>query len=217
MINVVLIDFDDTLCLTEEGCFYMENAIAEEMGHQPMTRDVHKKTWGQPLQEAIIKRVPNIDAKQFMELIEKRLPEYIEKSMLDVVPEENLEILRKLKKSGKKLAIVTSRSLIEVKHLLHENHPLTNLLDAFYHKDNLEYVKPDPRVFEKVFRDFSATPSECIYIGDSVSDAKAAKGAGMHFIAVMESGLRTKEDFAKEHVDFYADKFTDILPYILSH
>lgn len=217
MIKVVLLDFDDTLCLTEEGCFYMENAIVEEMGQKPMTRDIHRKTWGQPLQEAITKRVPGIDAKQFMELIGKRLPEYIKKGMLDVVPEKNLEVLTKLKENGKKLAIVTSRSLIEVTHLLHENHPLTNLLDAFYHRDNLEYLKPDPRVFEKVMRDFSVNPEECVYIGDSVSDAKAAKGAGMHFIAVMESGLRTKEDFAKEHVDFYAEKFTDVLPYILSH
>lgn len=217
MIKVVLLDFDDTLCLTEEACFLLENAIGEEMGFRPMSRDVHKKTWGKPLQDIIPIRIPGIDAKQFMTLMEKRLPEYIEKGMLDIVPGKNLETLSKLKENGKQLAIVTSRSLVEVTHLLHENHPLTNLLDAFYHRDNLEYLKPDPRVFEKVLSDFSANPGECIYIGDSVSDAKAAKGAGMHFIAVMESGLRTDKDFTKEHVDFFAEKFTDILPYILSH
>lgn len=217
MIKVVLLDFDDTLCLTEESCFQMENDVAQEMGFPPMTREMHKITWGKPLQDIIATRIPGINSREFMKHMEKTLPEYIENEKLDVIPEDNLKILDQLRNSGKKLAILTSRSLQEVQHLLHENHPLAKHIDAFYHRDNLEYLKPDPRVFNNALYQFDIMPEEAVYVGDSVSDAIAAKEAGMHFIAVLESGLRTKEDFEGKAVDFYAEKFTDILPYILSH
>lgn len=216
MIKVVLLDFDDTLCLTEKDCFLMENAIAKDMGFSPMTRQIHQQTWGKPLQDIITTRIPGINPQRFMQQIEEKMPEYIKEGKLDSVSKEILDVLHSLKKAEKQLAIVTSRSLVEVKHLLHETHPLTNLLDAFYHRDNLEYLKPDPRVFDKVIRDFSVQPQDCVYVGDSVSDAKAANGANIHFIGVMESGIREKSDFSDNTVDFFANKFTDILPYILS-
>jgi phosphoglycolate phosphatase-like HAD superfamily hydrolase len=55
---------------------------------------------------------------------------------------------------------------------------------------------------------------ECVYVGDAVTDAIAANGAGMHFIAVLESGLRQKEDFKKVRVDFFAKKFSDTVSYL---
>lgn len=134
--------------------------------------------------------------------------------MKNAVSEENLATLKALKKQGVKIAILTSRTLPEVKHFMRENHPLHAVLDGFYHRDNLQFLKPDPRVFNKALTDFQVTPQECVYIGDAVSDAVAAKGAGMHFIAVLESGLRKKEDFKNSNVDFFANTFSEILPYI---
>lgn len=217
MIQVVLLDFDDTLCMSEESCFYFENDIARQMGFPAMTREIHKSNWGHPLQEAIKERIPGINAEKFMKLVEQQMPEYIEKEKLDTISDANIKVLDKLKAAGKKLAILTSRSLGEVKHLLHENYPLNGRIDAFYHRDNVEYIKPDPRVFNDALYQFDVLPEKCLYVGDSPSDAVAAKGAGMHFIAVLEAGIRTKKDFVGENVDFYAEKFTDILPYILSH
>lgn len=46
MIKAVIFDFDDTICLTEELCFHLENRIAQEMGYKPMTHEAHKKNWG---------------------------------------------------------------------------------------------------------------------------------------------------------------------------
>ena len=117
---------------------------------------------------------------------------------------------------GKRLAILTSRSLSEMRHLLHESHPINQKIEKIYHQENSEYLKPDPRVFNQVIDYFDVLPSECVYIGDTVSDAAAAKGAGTHFIAVLESGLKRKKDFDGQNVDFFADKFPDILKYVLA-
>ncbi len=215
MIKVVIFDFDDTLCLTEEACFNFENEIAKNMGFPPMTRSVHQKSWGIPLVEAIVERIPGIDVDEFMKRQKKSFSNYMLEGNFDKVSEENLKVLDKLKKAGKKLAILTNRDFSDVRHLLHEKHPLSSKIEAFYHKDNVDYIKPDPRVFNNVLYKFDVTPRDCAYVGDALGDCIAAKGAGMHFIAVLESGIRTRKYFADHEVDFFADKFVDIVDYIL--
>lgn len=215
MIKLVILDFDDTLCLTEEACFHLENNVSMEMGFTPMSREKHKSNWGKPLAAAIVERIPGIDADEFMKRIGKVMEKYAEEGKQDPIAEENLHVLDTLRETGKKIAILTSRSFPEVRHLLHEAHPLSTRVEAFYHKDNSQFYKPDPRAFDQAISHFKILPEETVYVGDSVSDAEAANGAGLHFIAVLESELRTREDFKGQKVDFFAQKFTDILPYIL--
>src|SRR3989344_119340 len=210
MIKVVVLDFDDTLCMTEEVCFYMENDILESMGLLAMSRETHKK-WGMALAAAIAQRAPGVDVEEFMKRIEKLTSKYHATGKFDTISNENLQSLDELKKAGYKLAILTSRSIAEMRHLLHGDHPLSERIERFYHKDNSTFLKPDPRVFDQVFEDFNVTPVECVYVGDTPTDAQAAKGANMHFIALLESGLRTEEDFSEYEVDFFAKKFPDII------
>lgn len=66
MIKLVALDFDDTLAMTEEATFQMENETARRMGYPPMTREAHKKNWGKPLEEAIVERFPGINPEEFM-------------------------------------------------------------------------------------------------------------------------------------------------------
>ena len=215
MIKVVIFDFDDTLCLTEEASFLMENTIAIDMGHQPMKREAHQKNWGKPVKEAIAERILGIDSDEFMQRFEQVMAEFVVRGKLDAISQETIDVLRVLKAHSKQLAVLTSRTLPEVKHLIHENHILTKVLNGFYYKDKLQYSKPDPRVFSTVLSDFGVKPYECVYVGDAIGDAVAAKGAGMHFIAVLESGLRTKKDFAQKKVDLFVDTLRDIVPYII--
>ena len=123
----------------------------------------------------------------------------------------------KLKKAGRRLAILTSRSFSEIRHLLRKSHPLSSRVEKFYYIDNSEYLKPDPRAFGQILKHFKAKPEESIYVGDAVSDAAAARGAGLSFIAILESGLRTKKDFNKVKVDLFVKKFKDIVPFILQN
>lgn len=217
MIKVVAIDFDDTLCLTEESSFHMENYVAQSLGFAPMTRETHRTNWGHPLREAIMERFPGIDINAFMEKNAEVFADFVKRGAVDLITDINFEILDTLKASGMKLAIVTARELLEVEHLLHENHPLQRRIDVFYHKDNSQYPKPDPRVFDQLLRDFQVSPNEVVYIGDTINDAKCAKGAGLHFIALLESGIKTEENFKGIPVDFFAQKFPDILTFINNH
>jgi HAD superfamily hydrolase (TIGR01549 family) len=219
MIKLVLLDFDDTLCLSEESCFHFENEVARTMGFKPMSRDIHKATWGQHLNEAISSRIPGINADEFMKKFDELVPQAIAEKKFDNIPKKNLEVLRKIKEDGKKIAIVTSRTLVEIKKLMESTHPLSELIDAFYYKESVDHMKPDPRVFNKALYEFDVMPIECVYVGDTLKDGFAANNSGMDFIAVLESGLIPRYSFKNVniHVDFFAEKFTDILPYILQN
>lgn len=214
MIKLVVVDFDDTLCMTEEATFHLENQIAVSMGFEPMTRETHLGNWGKNLEHAILERIPGIDSKEFMDNHEIVHREFAEHGKVDNVSDQNLQFLDDVLASGRKLAIVTSRSIKELQHLLEKNHPLNSRIEKFYHKDNSEYLKPDPRVFDKVLKDFDVSPSETIYLGDTIGDGVSAKGAGLHFIAVLESGIRNRDDFKSVPVDFFATTLPEALSYI---
>jgi phosphoglycolate phosphatase len=214
MIKLVIIDFDDTLSLAETVFFKIENYIAKKLGYSPMTRETHRKNWGKPIEEAILERIPGIDPEAFMKIHREIFPKLVLERKVDVVSDNNIETLRKLTNDGKRLAILTNRSSHEVKHLLDKSHHLNKWIEKIYHTDNSKYLKPDPRAFDQIIEDFNVKRHEVIYIGDSIGDAISAKGAGIHFIALLESKLRTKVDFKSVNVDFFAQKFPEILSYI---
>lgn len=214
MIKAVILDFDDTLCLTEAACFALENETLLAMGRKPMSREVHKRTWGKPLFEAMLERSPGIDVGKFREVFAPILKRYTDEGKLDYIDDQNYKALDALSAINKELVILTSRTHTEVEHLMAPDHALAERIETFYYKDNMQYHKPDPRAFRHIEEAHGWKPDECVYVGDSLSDALAAKGAGMHFIACLESGLRTKADFEQQSdapVDAYITHFSDIV------
>lgn len=210
MITTVVIDFDDTLCLTEAACFELENETLTRIGREPMSRDIHIATWGKPLFEAILERSPGVDVEEFKRAYHPIIQEYTESGKLDAIPAQNFVALDTLTEQGYNLMILTSRTLVEVTHLLEPDHGLTSRIKKFYHKDNTQFHKPDPRVFDELLQENDLTPNECVYVGDSLSDAVATKSAGMHFVACLESGLREKQDFNEHNVDEFINTFAEL-------
>lgn len=197
MIKAVILDLDDTTFMTEAACFNLENDVLSAMGRMPMSREVHLQTWGRPLFDAIRDRSPGVDVEEFRRAYEPLINHYVANGMLDVVPPETLAAIDEMRSGlNKAVLALTSREESELRHILVADHPLRLRLEEIYHKDNMQYHKPDPRAFEHIERNHGWRPDECVYVGDSTSDAEAAKGAGLHFVASLESGLRTKDDFA---------------------
>ncbi len=209
-ISTVIFDVDDTLLLTEAACFVMENEVLEMMGRAPMDRAVHLATWGMPLFDALPIRSPGVDLTEYERLYLPVFDRHIEIGLLDVLPDEHLDVLDALLASGRAVMLLTSRSEQEVRHLIAPDHPLSQRLARVYHADNVAELKPSPRVFDALLADSGALPRECVYVGDSPGDAAAATGAGLRFIATMQAGIRTRPDFASFAVDAFVDRFTDV-------
>ncbi len=215
MIKAVILDLDDTIFMTEAACFALENDVLRQMGREPMSRKVHLQTWGRPLFDAIVDRSPGIDVEAFRAAYDPFIKRYVEKGMLDVVSQGTLDAIDMLRSELKKAVLaLTGREESELKHLFVPEHPLGSRLEVIYHKDNMSYHKPDPRAFEHIEAEHGWLPEECVYVGDSVSDAQAAKGAGLHFVASLESGLRQRADFADWPVDAFIMSISELVPVI---
>ena len=207
-----MIDVDDTLCLTEAVSFVMENEALKRMGRPPMSREVHLRTWGQTMLDALAERSPGADPAEFQRLHEQVIAEFVADGRLDTISEANYRALDELLARGKKLMLLTSRAHHEFKHLLAPDHGLAGRITAFYYRDNMAFHKPDPRAFDKLLQDNDLRPGECLYVGDSTGDAQAANQAGLHFIANLESGLRQRADFRGFQVDAFIGTFADVVP-----
>src|SRR5260221_381762 len=124
MIRAAIIDFDDTLCLTEAACFDLENEVLLRMGREPQAREIHIMTWGKPLFEAITVRSPGVDVPTFRNLLLRAHAEWVKIGRIDTIPLQNLEALDALLATGKELFVLTSRTHDEVIHLLEPDHQL---------------------------------------------------------------------------------------------
>jgi phosphoglycolate phosphatase len=210
MIRAVIVDVDDTLCLTEEASFNLENEVLIQMGRPPMPRALHLSTWGAPLLEAMLLRSPGLDVDRFAALFPAMNQRYLAEGKLDVIPPENLAALDHLVRDGRTIMLLTSRAEAEVRHLLEPSHVLAARVTAAYHRNNTRFTKPDPRVFDELLTDTALDPSQCVYVGDSPGDALAAGGAGMNFIACLESGVWPLEQFDQRYVTAAVNSFPDI-------
>jgi HAD superfamily hydrolase (TIGR01662 family) len=167
-------------------------------------------TVGQQLFSAITVRSPGIDVDAFGKIFYPTLAEFISEGKMDIITEDTYRAIDLLRQHGSRVMILTSRCYEECRHLLDSNHKLSSRIDAFYYKEVTAFHKPDKRVFDELLREHSIQPSQCIYVGDSISDAVAAKGAGMYFIASLESGFKSERDFDEVNVDTFIKKFTDL-------
>jgi HAD superfamily hydrolase (TIGR01509 family) len=210
MITTIIVDFDDTLCLTEEAGYYLENEVFSRIGALKMGREVHRRTWGQPLLAAIHERSPGVDVQAFQKTFTLVMSDWVASQRIDAISEANLAALDELVTAGKQVFLLTSRNIDEMRHLLAPDHVLASRVKAMYYKETMSHHKPDPRAFDNLLQEHNLTPDQCVYVGDSPSDAAAAKGKNMHFIASLEAGIRTKDDFDTYPVDNFIDCFADL-------
>ncbi|GIF24022.1 phosphoglycolate phosphatase [Actinoplanes tereljensis] len=211
MTLAVIIDVDDTLCLTEAASFELENEVLAGMGRAPMSRAVHLSTWGEPLLDAMPHRSPGLDLGRFAELFPVLHQRYLVDGRLDVIPPENLDTLDRLVADGHTVLLLTSRTEAEVQHLLAPDHVLAGRVTGAYHQGNTRFRKPDPRVFDELLADTGFRPEQCVYVGDSPGDAVAAGEAGIRFVACLQSGVRRLDEFDPRYVTAAVDTFPEII------
>jgi phosphoglycolate phosphatase len=211
VIRAVIVDVDDTLCLTEAASFDLENEVLARMGRPPMSRAVHLSTWGEVLLDAMPHRSPGLDLARFAELFPVAHQQYLAAGRLDVIPPENLAALDALVAAGRTVLLLTSRAEVEIAHMLAPDHALAGRVTGAYHQGNTRFRKPDPRAFDELLAETGFTPGECVYAGDSPGDAIAAGGAGIRFIACLQSGVRRLDEFDPRYVTASIDVFPELV------
>jgi phosphoglycolate phosphatase len=104
-----------------------------------------------------------------------------------------IDLVRKLRASSYKLAIVSTKLHYRLVNILVANR-LDHHFGAIVGAEDVPAVKPDPRGILVAVEKLGVSPETALYVGDHVVDAEAASRAGVAFVAVL-TGRHRREDF----------------------
>ena len=212
--KLIMIDVDGTLVDSVPDLAYCIDEMMQELDLQKwgeakvrhwvgngIPKLVERALTGE-LEGRPIKEVFNIAYPIFLDLYEDNAAQ---RSYLYDGVREGLDYL---KSQGYQLGCVTNKSE-------QFTHPLLKALGIFndfkiiISGDTLVKRKPDPMPLLYCAEHFNLKPEECLMLGDSVSDVKAARAAGFDIIC-MSYGYNHGNDIADENPDLVIDSMTQL-------
>jgi len=124
-------------------------------------------------------------------------------------------IVENLSSSGLKIGLVTStqRQYLETKMQPLKNAGVDTLFEAIITSDDVEKRKPSPDPLITCAQQLDIKPGNCVYVGDTTTDIKAGKAAGMRTIGVL-TGFDEYETLEKESPDAIVESVRYLLEVI---
>jgi HAD superfamily hydrolase (TIGR01662 family) len=109
------------------------------------------------------------------------------------------DIVENLSSNGLKIGLVTStqRQYLETKMQPLKNAGVDDLFEAIITSDDVKKRKPAPDPLITCAQQLDMKPGNCVYVGDTTTDIKAGKAAGMRTVAVL-TGFDEYEVLEKE-------------------
>ena len=212
--KLIMIDVDGTLVDSVPDLAYCIDEMMQKLGLQKWGEDKVRHWVGNGVPKLVeralsgelegrpIKEVFDIAYPIFLDLYEDNMAE---RSYLYDGVREGLDYL---KSQGYQLGCVTNKSE-------QFTHPLLKVLGIFndfkiiISGDTLAKRKPDPMPLLYCAEHFNLKPEECLMLGDSVSDVKAARAAGFDIIC-MSYGYNHGNDIADENPDLVIDSMSQL-------
>ena len=186
MIKAVIFDMFETLVTLFTGKTYFSEDIAEDLGISlddfrrewhvtEKDRSTGKYTIGEGL--AIARKQLGVYSEDKVKLA----AEHRKQALTDTftaIPEETVNLLRDLRKAGKKTGLITN-TFSDERDFIRESE-LYPLFDAALISYEQGICKPDPELFRRMTELRGVEPGECLYVGDGGSrELFAAREAGM--------------------------------------
>ena len=189
-----LFDFDYTLANAEMGIVKCFKLLMQQEGYFIPPDDEIKKTIGLPMIEAIRVLFKEDDDKLLHELKDK----YTEFADIHMTPNtvlypQTIPALRRIKESGAKTAIISSKTRRRIMQTLTRDN-IADLVEFVIGSEDVKTHKPSPEGMFMAIERFGADKKDVLYIGDNVIDGEAAQNAGVDFAAVL-TGNNVREDF----------------------
>ena len=189
-----LFDFDYTLANAETGIVKCFKLLMQQEGYFIPPDDEIKKTIGLPMIEAIRVLFKEDDDKLLHELKDK----YTEFADVHMTPNtvlypQTIPALRRIKESGAKTAIISSKTRRRIMQTLTRDN-IADLVEFVIGSEDVKTHKPSPEGMFMAIERFGADKKDVLYIGDNVIDGEAAQNAGVDFAAVL-TGNNVREDF----------------------
>lgn len=199
-VRTIIFDFDYTLVDSAQGTIDGVNFAFEEMGLPIASDDAVRRTIGLSLPDILTALAGDAYVKsvdEFTRLFFQRADETMV-ALAEFYPgvPQTVKALRGL---GIQLAIVSQKTRRYIQPIL-EKENLLGSFEAIVGGGDAAY-KPDPEGLLLAVAQTGSAPENCLYVGDSVTDAETARRAAVPFITVL-SGVTPRAAF--EDYDVYA-------------
>lgn len=187
MKKYIFFDFDDTIANSYP--FNQQMFVDTFTRYYPdineqLIRDVHLAGKGSSMHEQFQKIITDLE----LDLDPVKM--VAENIMLNMQNIEKIELFKgfggfaqSLIDEGKTLAVLTNRDKIFLNKVLARNHAQDYFKDVVSCADE-GFEKPDPKCFLDLIAKYGGNKDEFIYFGDSPTDAKFAKAAGVDFLII---------------------------------
>ena len=200
-VQAIIFDFDYTLADSSRGVIACFNFAFGRLG-LPIADDATiRQTIGLPLSDALVMlggkeytRYTDEFTRLFLERADEIMADSTE--LFGVVP-ETIAALRNL---GIRLGIFSLKYRYRIETVL-KREQLTDAFEVIIGFEDVSEQKPNPTGLLVAMERLNCVRQNCLYVGDSVTDAKTAQRADTDFIAVL-SGVTPRTVF--EDYDVYA-------------
>ena len=216
MKRAAIFDLDGTVAATLEAIAHCANMAICDFGYEAYPIDQFKTFAGDGA-HTLIERALKGRGVEDKDTVEKVFARYMEIFAVDCLynahPYEGIpELLKSLREKGIKTAVLSNKP-----------HPESiKTVDGILPKGSFDLIrgvidgcpkKPAPDGAFAIAKEFGVEPSECIYLGDTNTDMKTGKSAGMFTIGVTW-GFRPVEELKENHADAIIDHPLEALNYI---
>ena len=206
-IDTVLFDLDGTLIDSSEGVVRSFNYVFQRIGVPLPDPAAIKATIGYPLRESF-RQFTDHDFDECYRLFQEKANEVLVPSAFLLPGVE--DTLHHLFDRGYRLGVATTKNRGHLVGIL-ERLNVARYFQEVSGGDEVKRVKPDPEILRLTLRKLNRTPETSVYVGDTVLDVRAARGAGMTAISVL-GGTSLREEIEDEAPDLIIDGIAGLIP-----
>ena len=208
--DTYIFDLDGTLLSTLNDLATSTNYALRWAGMPERTIEEIRMFVGNGVKLLMERAIPNgINNPKFEETYAKFREHYLEHNLDTTSPYDGIpELLRELKRRGKKLAIVSNKFYAATQDLAKHFFPDT-IKVAIGERETIR-KKPAPDTVLEALRQLGASKESAVYIGDSDVDIMTAKNCGLPCISVLW-GFRDKDFLIQHGGTIFVNKPSEIL------
>ena len=208
--DTYIFDLDGTLLSTLNDLATSTNYSLRWAGMPERTIEEIRMFVGNGVKLLMERAIPNgINNPKFEETYAKFREHYLEHNLDTTSPYDGIpELLRELKRRGKKLAIVSNKFYAATQDLAKHFFPDT-IKVAIGERETIR-KKPAPDTVLEALRQLGASKEGAVYIGDSDVDIMTAKNCGLPCISVLW-GFRDKDFLIQHGGTIFVNKPSEIL------
>lgn len=184
MIKAIIFDLDDTLIQTSKAKYKALQHAAKKFYNLEITDQDIQSHWGKPFE--LFMRDLFGDIEETAKIIQNYYT--VRNNFPTPAYEESKQTLLEFRDKYK-LGVVTAST----RHMTLEDLRIAGLSELMFDLiqtcEETSFHKPNPKVFDPIKNTFlqeNIMPNELLYVGDSLSDWEAAKGAEINFIGIAD-------------------------------